>query len=336
MDRRLLTPAQRRVVDDLLGLGQPRPCFDLELVPQLRDELEEALAPALEGLAPGELPWVTKHGLAEVHACEAHHRAQVTAGFQGWTASSARGSVIHKALELSVAFGGEPVPLELVNHAMASLAADDRRGSPRPWLLEASPLELAELRAGANDVVVKFLECWPPLQPSWSPRAETGIGVDLCDGRVVLWAKVDLVLGRARGNEARSLVVDLKTGRPYPHHVDDLRLYALVQALRLGVPPFRVASYYLDLGDWQAETVDEEGLALTVRRVADGVAKMAELHLGARRPTVTPGPRCGWCPVRDGCEGARRWRSRHDDDADADAFDVSDALGPDGPPDGRR
>jgi hypothetical protein len=129
----------------------------------------------------------------------------------------------------------------------------------------------------------------------------------------MLRGKVDLVLGQARGDEARALVVDLKTGRPYPSHLDDLRFYALVQTLRVGVPPFRVASYYLDTASFHVEDVTADTLAIAVRRTVDGVRKLVELRAG-RAPTITPGPACSWCRLATSCDGARRWREGQDDD----------------------
>ena len=165
MDRDALTPAQLRVVDELMALGQERPVFERDLAVRLRDQLEAGLAPAAEKLAPEELPWVNKDRLAKVHACEAHFLAETD--FE-WTARTARGSVVHKALELSVTLGDDAVPLELVDHAIETLKDDDRRASPGPWLADAPALEVAELRSSANDVVAKFFECWPPLQAKWT------------------------------------------------------------------------------------------------------------------------------------------------------------------------
>jgi PD-(D/E)XK nuclease superfamily protein len=306
MDRSTLTPAQLRVLDELMATGLQRPEFDADLPVRLRDELESGLAPVADQLGVGELSLVSKSRLAQVHACEAHYLASAEGGF-AWNLHTARGTVVHKALELSVAARGDVPPLDLVDHALNILTDDDHRNSPRPWLLDAGPLDIAALRAAANDVVSKFFECWPPLQSSWTPRTETGIGVELCDERITLWAKVDLILGRARGQQARVLVVDLKTGRSYPTHLDDLRFYALVQALRVGVPPFRVASYYLDTASFHAEDITEEILQSTVRRVIAGVTKMAELTIRSREPSVTEGPQCGWCQLRHHCDGAKRW-----------------------------
>jgi PD-(D/E)XK nuclease superfamily len=301
-----LNPAQRRVLVDLMALGEDRPRFEPEVAAGLRAEIEGALAPLL-GDDP-EVLWVKKATLTDIHACEAHFQDAESEEF-AWSAATARGTVAHRALELSLTCGGDPVPLDLVDHAIESLRGDDRRHSPRSWLLSASPLELADLRSEVNDVVAKFVECWPPLKPRWAPRAETGIGADLCGGRATLWGKVDLVVGRPQGEEARALVVDLKTGRAYPSHLDDLRFYALVYTLRIGVPPFRVASYYLDTASFHVEDVTVDTLALAAGRAVDGARKLLKLRQG-RTPGVTTGPQCSWCRLADTCEAALALREQ--------------------------
>ncbi len=300
-----LNPAQQRVVAELMAVGQERPRFGKPVAEGLQAEIEAALTPLL-GDGDGVL-WVSKSALGQVHACEAHFQSGDGKGFE-WNAGNARGTVAHRALELSVTCRGEVVPLELVDHAIDSLCREDRRNGPGPWLLSASPFELADLRASVNDLVAKFLECWPPLKPRWAPRAETGIGADLCRGRVTLWGKVDLVLGRPAADQARALVVDLKTGGAYPSHLDDLRFYALVYTLRIGVPPFRVASYYLDTATFHVEDVTVDTLALAARRAVDGARKLLELRQG-RAPGITPGPQCSWCRLAESCEGALSLRS---------------------------
>ncbi|MGI9080169.1 MAG: PD-(D/E)XK nuclease family protein [Acidimicrobiales bacterium] len=313
-----LTPAQLRVLDDLMARGQARPRFAPSLAADLRRQLEDAITPLIDEAptcgATGEALWVTKGVLSQVHACEAHHLDQAQEPF-AWNAGNARGTVAHRALELTLSSRDHVASLDLVDRALDSLGADDPRGVLRPWLAEATPVEMADLRAGANDAVSKFMECWPPLKSSWAPRTETRIGADLCDERVVLRGKVDLVLGQARGDEARGLVVDLKTGRAYSSHLDDLRYYALVQTLRVGVPPFRVASYYLDTATFHHEDVTNDMLAMTVRRTVDGVRKLVELGRG-RRATITPGPQCGWCRLAASCDGPDRWRRSQGGDDD--------------------
>ena len=280
-----------------MALGAPRPRFDPGLAIALRQQLEEGLGAVAEELS--EPLWVSKRDLGQVHACEGYHQAEKQERF-AWNARTAEGTVVHRALQLSISARPEVPALALVDRALESLRADETRTSLRPWLLTVGELELAEVRARAAHTVVTFRECWPPLLPAWQPRTETLIGADVCEGRVMLRGRADLVLGVARGDEARSLIVDLKTGRPHPGHADDLRFYALVQTLRVGVPPFRVASYYLDTAMFQAEDVTPEVLGIAARRTVDGVLRLARLYLG-EPPELSPGTVCGWCRERATC-----------------------------------
>jgi hypothetical protein len=212
----------------------------------------------------------------------------------------------HKAIELRTAFlsGARPPPPPA---ALIQLAADrlidDERG-PGAWLRRAGAGELAETYIAATDAVTKFEDSFPPLDARWRPRVESRLKVHLGGGRVELSGKVDLALGQASGHQARTIVIDLKTGRPALGHPADLRWYALLETLRVGVSPFRVASFYLDSGEWRHEDVDEGVLWSTVRRVADGVARLLELRVAGRPPTESPGPSCHWCGDRARCPSA--------------------------------
>jgi hypothetical protein len=305
VEREELTPAQTAVVDDLLARGEPRPTFAVDLATRLLDLLEEGLAPVFDLLGPVELT-VNKTALAQVHACESHHLAEADVPFE-WTVASCRGTVAHRALELAVFRPGTISPLELVDEAINRLLLGGEDWTPRDFLRGADPAELAEVRGAACDVVTKFQECFPPLAAAWRPRLESTCRVELGASQIILRSKVDLALGRPVGHEARVLIVDVKTGRPYPTHLDDLRYYALLETLRAKVPPFRVASYYLESARWQAEDITEELLVVAAHRVVDGVTKLAELRLGVRLPTINPGPACSYCRLRDDCAGAQEW-----------------------------
>ena len=128
-----------------------------------------------------------------------------------------------------------------------------------------------------------FLECFPPLEARWRPVTESRLRADLCDDRVVLSGKVDLTVGRADGLRAGKVLLDLKTGGFAPRHRDDLRFYALIETLRIGVPPRLLASYYLDGGRLHDEAVTEDVLRSALERVVQG----AEAIVAAR----APGPR---------------------------------------------
>ncbi|MFN0092558.1 MAG: PD-(D/E)XK nuclease family protein [Acidimicrobiales bacterium] len=290
---RPLTPAQEEVVALLGSPRAERPEFDPALRTRLRDELEDALADLAGRVEPLT---VTKRHLAQVHGCELRFAAEAVAPFVV-SAPIARGAVAHKAIELSVNWRGEPSPGELVDEALGRLTEDERWLSE--WLRTASDAERAELRGQANDLVVKFLDCFPPLRARWRPATESPRISELVGGRVVLRGKVDLTLGMPEGRQAGRVIIDFKSGRSHPSHLEDLRFYALLETLQLGVPPRRLASYYLDQGRPVVEDVSEALLEAATARTVDGVRKIAEL-LDGRAPQPCASPRCRWCrPAAD-------------------------------------
>jgi hypothetical protein len=101
-------------------------------------------------------------------------------------------------------------------------------------------------------------------------------------------------------NRATRLAIDLKTGKAWPEHAEDMRFYALLLALRFGVPPYRVATLYLDSGEWQSEDVDRRVLERAADRVIEAVRAWAASRAGRPLP-LRPGPYCAWCPRSTTC-----------------------------------
>ncbi|MEZ5143629.1 MAG: PD-(D/E)XK nuclease family protein [Acidimicrobiales bacterium] len=246
---------------------------------------------------------MAKRDLAGVHGCEARHLAEQGAGF-AWSPPLARGVVTHKAIELTLHWRGEPVPGDLVDEAIARLAATE--ASLADWLATADDGDLAELRAGAVERVTAFSECFPPLRTRWYPVTEARLRAELLGGRVVLAGKVDLSLGRAEGTTAGKVLIDLKSGGFAPAHLDDLRFYALIETLRLGTPPRKLASYYLDAAHVHPEDVTEGLLEAAARRVVAGAARLVELRADPASARRRPGPPCRWCPLLATCDDGRR------------------------------
>ena len=298
-----LNPAQRAVLEALRAPERPRPRYDPGLRDEVRRHLEGELAP-LAALLDGPA-FVSKRALGEVLACEAHHVAEAGAPFE-WNVALARGIVVHKAIQLGVFRRDAPSPLELVDDALDRLA-DDPDATVADYLLGLTETERAELRGAASEVVSAFVELWPPLSRTWVPRTETSARVELCGGRVVLSGRVDLSLGAPEGDRAGRVLVDLKTGATSAGHLHDLRFYALLETLRSGVPPLRLATSYLEAGDLAVEDVDEDVLEAAVRRTVQGARAVLELRLGLRSAAISPNPACRWCPARTTCDGATRW-----------------------------
>lgn len=305
-----LNPAQAEVLQALGARPQERPAFDPRLRAELRQALQERLAPMVDRLPKAEVLWVSKHMLSTVHGCEGLFLARQAEDFE-WNTANARGTVSHKAIELSVSWRGDPAPGQLVDEALARLiAAGDGLADFLGALGEG---ERAELHGEAVERVAMFLECFPPLEARWRPVPESRLRTDLCDDRIVLSGKVDLTIGRPEGNRAGKVLIDLKTGGFAPSHRDDLRFYALIETLRLGVPPRLLASYYLDGGRLQDETVTEPLLEAALERVVHGVEAAVALRFEGKEPVLRPGTPCRWCPRRQDCEVGKRWMEDRDD-----------------------
>lgn len=281
--------------------------FDVD--PDLREGLRRRLYEDLGHVASAltQPLFVSKTAMARVLACEAHELAEAAVPFE-WSLAAARGTVAHRAIQLSVGRPDRPSPLRLVDDALERLA-DDPNVRIADYLLGLSDAERAELRGDVSEIVGAFLELWPPLERGWRPQTESPRRAELFDGMIVLSGKLDLTLGAPDGLRAGRVIVDLKTGNRHGGHVDELRFYALLDTLRSGVPPFRLVRYYLDAGDLATEDVSEDVLEAAVRRTVDATRKLVELRAGLRSPAVTPNPACRWCCIRNDCDGAAAWEA---------------------------
>ena len=239
---------------------------------------------------------MNKHKVATVLDCEEFHL--VPDDFE-WKPSTAKGQVAHRAIQLTLSWRGEPNPTDLVDEAMARLA-DEERGIGA-WIAALSPADEADLRGQSVERVTKFMECFPPLDKRSNPMTESSIRWPN-DGPIVLSGKVDLVMGRPRGSEASKVIIDLKTGRPNVRHRQDLGFYALLETLVRSVPPRKLATFYLDAAEAQAEDVSERLLRTSVRRTLDGINTIVELQSEGRPPVRRPGVTCRWCPLAETCD----------------------------------
>ena len=289
-----LTPAQRRTMDGLIGAAR-RAAVPSDAVQRLRDRIEEA-ARAFELPDPLRLG---KSHLNDLGRCPGLFDA-VRAGERGpfeFSAGSAAGKLAHKAIELEVAGREDRDPHALVEQAVERLREDRAFGT---FWDGQDPLRRDETLMEGAKTLELFRSTMPPLRlmrRELAPSTEWHVRVELLGGSLVLSGQLDLVLGaRAAGHDgAHRLAIDLKTGRAWPEHAEDMRFYGLLLALRFGIPPYRVATLYLDSGEWQAEDIDEAVLARAADRVIDAVRAAAASDAG-RTLELRPGPYCTWCP----------------------------------------
>ncbi|HEX4983566.1 MAG TPA: PD-(D/E)XK nuclease family protein [Ilumatobacteraceae bacterium] len=303
-----LTPLQRRTLEALRRSADPI-VFDAELVAELEHDIETAFDGFAARLGEDEL-FVSKHALTSVLGCEVQHLHPDP--FE-WSPALASGQVAHRAIQLMVHWRGEVVPADVVDDALARLSDDDT--TLGDWIAGLAAADEADLRGLAVERVTKFSECFPPLDKRATPMTEARVQWPLA-GPILLSGKVDLVLGRTVGTESRKVIIDLKTGRPAHRHREDLRFYALVETLRTGVPPRKLASFYLDVGQPVIEDVTPAVLRTAVRRTLDGVNALIELTVERRTPVKRAGITCRWCPLNLTCAEGLAYLERGDRDVD--------------------
>ena len=306
----LLNPAQKDVLSQLGARPSERPEFSDDLKQKLKLKLEEVAQSVSGALPDNESLFVNKHLLTQLMGCEPRYIAESQESFE-WSIPTARGTLSHKAIELSVYWQGPKDSLTLTNEAISR--AEQGNDYMGDWVRGLTKGDRAQLCGEVNTRVGSFLETWPPLEKRWKPMLETPIRVELAKGKVVLSGKVDLTLGSAGGNTAGKVIVDFKTGKFSPSHRDDLRFYALLDTIRVGVPPRLVASYYLDQGEFSPEIISTDVLESTIARISSGIVRLAELRLDTRPPTTQPGPPCRWCLVSDSCDDGQEYLDEHSD-----------------------
>jgi hypothetical protein len=310
-------PVQRRILDELLCVGTPRPPADETLADRLDEELLDLTAPGRDLVPPGERLFLSKSRL-DALSCDGRYLDLAETPFE-WSPAIVRGQLAHGGIDLDLAGRQTRDAAALIDHAWEQLATSGT--SAGDFLASLGGVEADDLRAQARRIVLDFRDQFPHLPEEWHPRTEQALRRQLHDGRVVVQGKPDLQVGRPTVDRRRMLLVDLKTGGRHPlRHRADMRFYALLATLKHRVAPFRVATYYLDEADWDAEDVDEDVLRAALRHLAEGVNRAALLEYG--RPDeaylrLLPGPQCNWCGRASSCPA-----KAHADAERADAWDV--------------
>lgn len=300
MDHGGCTPAQERLLRELLAVDEPRPPADHELAGRLRDLIETGIAGSVAAIPDGEQLRLHKSALSAL-ACDGRYLDQESTPFT-WSIPVFRGKLAHRAVELDWRSDRELVPEALVERAWDELTDELGVG---PFLAGLDALDVAALRSEAEHLVTDVRDTWPAIPAAWSPRTERSVAATFGRGAVQVRGTTDLTIGRVSGTQRQMVVVDLKTGWRRPQQDRrDLRLYALLLTLKYRVAPFRVASYYVTEGAWDVEDVTDDTLEAAARQVVDGVQRAVVLRWD-RPPEadlrLVPGAYCRWCTRADRC-----------------------------------
>jgi hypothetical protein len=296
------TPAQERVVDEVLGWGRPRPVAPSGLVDELRGRFDNAFREAQGTTAGGSRAGgPSGRRTVPVRALVGDPRPGGTEAFTH-DRDTLRGVLLTRSFARDVELGqtGEPadVAAAVADEVAAERPADP--GSASVWWNAAPRPARDDILAEVGGVLADLRLLWPPLgEGHLAVAVRRQLRTPALEPDLVLTARPDLVLDSPRRDDrARALVVVTRSGMPRPAEDRALaRATALVHTLADGRPPFRWAVLHLTDGRFEPEDLDAEVLAATAAQLGRRAAR----YLSDERPT-------GWSTVGD--PDADRPRSR--------------------------
>jgi hypothetical protein len=298
--RRALTPRQIKTLNQLLAIGAERPYMPVDLPDRLEAHILAGTADVVSSWTERSL-YLTKSQLFTALRCE----GQLLADASGSRSSSPHpatvvGIVSHRAIQLSHTHPGWVV-IDYVRDALTGARATD--ANLDLWWNEISTAQQSDIISQAHSRVTSFLDDWPPLEESWSPRFEEPLVAKV--GKLTLSCRADLVIGRPRADLRQTLLLtDLKSSGLRENHVDEAHFYALVATLRHRVAPWRSTVYSLAEGDYTDPDIDEERLFGIADKVISATQSIVQTLTETRLPVLNGGDHCRWCPVRDVCSAS--------------------------------
>jgi hypothetical protein len=239
----------REVLALLRGDTTARPNFDPALAGGMRAWLEDAAYDVVSARGEHAPPLVL--GPRQVLGNAAEHPDDDTL-----SDVAVLSRLVHALFRQIVTAGvlGDPLPNAI--GALRAMGSD-----PVPDHVEALPQPARAALADHLEAHARTLEALVPrLAPGWMPRTDDYVAVPLAGGRVVLHGVFDLLVGLPRPPTAALCAVGLSTGGPWAHERRSLHYLALLETLRSGTPPFRLALLDSASGRYGVEDVREEHL----------------------------------------------------------------------------
>jgi hypothetical protein len=118
----------------------------------------------------------------------------------------------------------------------------------------------------------------PHFAPGWLPRTDDRVAIPLAGGRVVLCGVFDLLVGAPAPGQASVCALQLTSGGPWAFARTALHYLALLETLRNGSPPFRLALLDSAVGRYLIEDVREEHLRAMVSHLVTRLSTLADDH----------------------------------------------------------
>lgn len=158
--------------------------------------------------------------------------------------------------------------------ALDGLRVDPDRLAMVRWIDEMREPARTALSATLIPHVAHLRNLTPRFAAGWLPRTNDRVAIPLAGGRIMLSGVFDLLVGAPVPGTATLCALGLTTGGRWAQARTALHYLALLETLRSGTPPFRVALLHSALGRYGVEDVMEEHLRVIVSRV---VLRLCEL-----------------------------------------------------------
>ena len=182
--------------------------------------------------------------------------------------------LVHTLLRQVVHTGGIDDPLADAVDGLRASGADAavRHVESLPEAARATLAETLALHARNLSGLV------PRFAPGWMPRTDDRVAIPLGGGRVVLHGVFDLVVGLPQPRTASLCALGLSTGGPWASERRSLHYLSLLETLRSGTPPFRLALLESATGRYGVEDVREEHLRAVASHIAAWLARASADH----------------------------------------------------------
>ena len=254
-----------------------RPSFDPGLAGGLRAWLEDAafgvvasrgeLAPALvlgprEVLGPGPGP-------AGPGAADVADRGADDAALSEEAVVSRLVHVLFRRLVVGGAVEGAVV--DPLGDALDACRAEEPGGAGAATVASVEAMDEGSRKALGTVVAghaAHLADLLPRLAPAWMPRTDDRVAIPLAGGRIVLHGVFDLLVGLPRPDTASLCALGLCTGGSWARERRLLHYLALLETLRSGTPPFRLALLETGSGRYGVEDVREEHLRAIASHLA--------------------------------------------------------------------
>jgi hypothetical protein len=162
-----------------------------------------------------------------------------------------------------------------MSDALDALRVDPSRRDMVRHIEELDEERRATLAAALTTHVTHLVNLTPRFAPGWLPRTDDRVAIPLAGGRVVLCGVFDLLVGAPLPGTATLCAMGLTTGGRWAQARMALHYLALLETLRSGTPPFRVALLHSAVGRYGVEDVLEEHLRAVVSHVAARLTSLA-------------------------------------------------------------